>query len=718
LDHVTQVGSTANSYEILSKLAEGGMAEIFLARSASGAGIRRHVVLKRVARERAADTEYVRMFLDEAKLAAQLQHPNIAQVFDIGQLGESYFFTMEYVHGVTVQALVERAHGLGLRLPIGAVLAIIAGAAAGLGHAHQRVGLDGRPLGIVHRDVSPSNLMISFEGHLKVVDFGVAKAVGRPETQAGEIKGKVGYLSPEQCRQLKLDARSDLFSLGIVAWEMLTGRRLFDHESAFATMAAIATEQAPPPSSLRTDLPPAIDTLVDRLLALEPLHRFQTAGEVIEAVEATAIQTTSAVSAATLSRLLRDLFGVVPEPWHALDREAVTVAVAPLPADLAKLAGRSPETDPALADVEQRLTFQFSSITPLPQFEADLDLSSTTNLVLAAHSRETRVVPNLAAEAARLLGEDDTTERERSTRPLTTRKPEAETLLARPLETPPSRPPEAAARPPDVAAPPPTARPTTTSSPPPFASVPPTVVSSVAPLTILGSGPYVPPAPAAIPGSGPRGLIAGTGPRPMLPHVAPPRPGIPAAGQPALRWWIIGGFLLGVVLTMIIVLATRSNKSADSSGPRDASVIAIDAIAVAVDAPQAIDASPADAAEEIDAVPVDAPEADDVAELAAMENEPKPPVAPRRRLRTKAELNAAFRARRFKDIVTACKELGADDDRAVVCTMAACWIKNPIAQEWFRNIGPQQRGGTIKECRRRGAQLKDVCATDLLSCRK
>ncbi|HEY1557741.1 MAG TPA: protein kinase [Kofleriaceae bacterium] len=167
-----EIGSTANRYEILGKLAEGGMAEIFLARGATAAGIERHVVLKRILRERAGDAAFVRMFLDEARLAAQLQHPNVAQVYDVGRLGESYFFTMEYVHGETVRALIKRARATGFSTPIACVLAIGAGAAAGLHHAHERRGANGQPLGIVHRDVSPANLMVTYEGHVKVVDFG------------------------------------------------------------------------------------------------------------------------------------------------------------------------------------------------------------------------------------------------------------------------------------------------------------------------------------------------------------------------------------------------------------------------------------------------------------------------------------------------------------------------------------------------------------------
>ena len=166
-------------YEMLAKLAAGGMAEIFLARLRSIAGIERYVVMKRILPFRASDVDFVKMFLDEARLASQLQHPNVAQVYDIGKLGDSYYFTMEYVHGETVRAIGQRTYELGRKLPLEVVLTIAAGAAAGLHHAHERAGADGSPLGVVHRDVTPSNLMVSFEGTVKVVDFGIAKAIGR-----------------------------------------------------------------------------------------------------------------------------------------------------------------------------------------------------------------------------------------------------------------------------------------------------------------------------------------------------------------------------------------------------------------------------------------------------------------------------------------------------------------------------------------------------------
>jgi serine/threonine protein kinase len=318
-----EVGSTANRYQVLAKLAAGGMAEIFLARGASVAGVERYCVLKRILRERAADAQFAQMFLDEARLAAQLQHPNIAAVYDIGMLGDSYFFTMEYVHGETVRSLLQRAQGLRRPVPLACALTIIAGTAAGLHHAHERNATDGRPLDIVHRDVSPSNLMVSYEGNVKVVDFGVAKAANRAvETSSGTVKGKIGYLSPEQCRGARVDRRSDLFSLGIVMWELLTGARLYRRASDFESMAAIVHETPSAPSLRRAELPPAVDDIVLRLLAKSVGDRFQTAAELVEAIEAASMRAGTILSTSAVARLVRDLFGVRAEPWLEIDADA------------------------------------------------------------------------------------------------------------------------------------------------------------------------------------------------------------------------------------------------------------------------------------------------------------------------------------------------------------------------------------------------------------
>ena len=342
------------------------MADIFLARGEGVAGVERYCVLKRILRDRASDAQFVRMFLDEARLAAQLQHPNIAQVYDIGKLGDSYFFTMEYVHGETVRAILQRAHASRRSPPLGCVLAIAAGAAAGLHHAHERIGIDGRPLGIVHRDVSPTNLMVGFDGSVKLVDFGVAKVADRVvETRSGAVKGKIGYLSPEQARGQRLDRRSDLYSLGIVLWEMLTVERLYKRDNDYDAMSAIIHDPTPPPSRYRRDIPPELDALVLRALAKSADERFQTADELAEAIESVAAQTSSPLSQAGLSRFLRELFGPRPEPWVAVHERAkgdiVTVTSEPIPAKL-----RVPTHDPVdrrLADVIDLSTAEATETT-------------------------------------------------------------------------------------------------------------------------------------------------------------------------------------------------------------------------------------------------------------------------------------------------------------------------------------------------------------------
>jgi serine/threonine-protein kinase len=360
----SEVGSTANRYEVLAKLAEGGMAEIFLAKGASTVGIERYVVLKRILPERAHDTSFVQMFLDEARLAAQLQHPNIAQVYDVGRLGESFFFTMEYVHGATVRAIIKRAKTEQRPVPIGAVLAIAAAAAGALHHAHGRKGPNGAPLHIVHRDVSPSNLMVSYEGHVKLVDFGVAKAADRlSHTMKGTLKGKIAYLTPEQCNSQPVDRRTDLFALGIVMWELLTGEYLYRRDSDFMSMNAIISEPPRPASSVRGDVPRELDEILLRLLAKDPSARYQTGGEVVDAIESVAARLGASVTPSTLARFMTEWYGERPEPWIELEASqsttGITVSTDPL---------QAPNDDASQVDEQLR------KVPTLPPTEVDLEV--------------------------------------------------------------------------------------------------------------------------------------------------------------------------------------------------------------------------------------------------------------------------------------------------------------------------------------------------------
>jgi len=224
------------------------------------------------------------------------------------------------VHGKDVLEILAHGARRDLALPINVALAIITGAAAGLAHAHERLGADGRPLGIVHRDVSPSNVMVGYEGTVKVVDFGVAKVRFREQTQAGTIMGKMAYLSPEQCRTgIELDHRSDIFSLGIVLYEMLTGTRAFRRDTDYDTLRAVINETPPLPSTLVADLPHGLDDVVMRALEKHPRDRFASINAMTDAIEEVAELHGMSLTAGVLRRYMGDTWGTRPEPWRALD---------------------------------------------------------------------------------------------------------------------------------------------------------------------------------------------------------------------------------------------------------------------------------------------------------------------------------------------------------------------------------------------------------------
>src|SRR5688572_29826451 len=225
-------GTRLGKYELIQRLAVGGMAELYLARCTGIEGFEKLVAVKRILPQYACNEEFVSMFLDEARLAATLQHANIAQVYDIGQTEHGLFFTMEFVRGADARELLKSAMRSGDDIPLDRALTIISGAAAGLHAAHEKRGVDGEPLGIVHRDVSPANVLVSFDGCVKVIDFGVAKATRQQsQTRVGTLKGKIAYMAPEQCLGEPVDRRCDVFALGIVLYELTCGQWLFEGEN-------------------------------------------------------------------------------------------------------------------------------------------------------------------------------------------------------------------------------------------------------------------------------------------------------------------------------------------------------------------------------------------------------------------------------------------------------------------------------------------------------
>src|SRR5437868_3674460 len=267
-------------YLLLDRIAVGGMAEIFLARQMGPEGFEKTVVLKRIRPHLGDKKSFVRMFLNEAKLAAQLNHPNIIQIHDLGKVGESYFIAMEYLFGRDMRRVMPKAEALGIPFPVVYACKVASQVLEGLYHAHRKLDVEGRPLGIVHRDVTPENIFVSFDGGVKVLDFGIAKAANQVEmTRAGEIKGKLSYMSPEQCMGKPLDHRSDIFSLGVVLYEWVTGFKLFTGESDVAVLKSITDGKIYRPSYFKADVPEAIEQILMKALEKDPDTRYQSAWE-------------------------------------------------------------------------------------------------------------------------------------------------------------------------------------------------------------------------------------------------------------------------------------------------------------------------------------------------------------------------------------------------------------------------------------------------------
>jgi serine/threonine protein kinase len=300
------------------------MAEVYLALSGELSGYRTLVVVKRILPHLASNQEFIRMFLDEARIAALLDHPNVVRIIEVGHDGDEYFLVMELVQGKPLSGITRKAAKDMNPLTPALSAYIIAQAANGLGYAHDLVDSEGRPLGVVHRDVSPQNILVSFEGAVKVIDFGIVRALGRvSQTNPGGLKGKIEYMSPEQASSEEVDRRADVFALGVVLWEAVTGRHLFRRDTELATMRAIVDEPIPPPSDI-TPVVPQLEQIIVRALQKRREDRFQTAQEMAMALERYAFAA-EGFSPLLLANYVKGLFDVEFTQWKKTVNSALDI---------------------------------------------------------------------------------------------------------------------------------------------------------------------------------------------------------------------------------------------------------------------------------------------------------------------------------------------------------------------------------------------------------
>jgi serine/threonine protein kinase len=300
---------SAERYRPLFKLDAGGMAEVYVAEAESMAGFKKKVAIKRILPSLLKDDRFVRMFLDEARLSLHLSHANIVTVFDIGKSSSTYFIVMEYVEGVNLKAILQEFSRRRITFPVQIAGWVINEVLKGLDYAHRlRDPETGRMLGIVHRDISPPNILCSWNGEVKLTDFGLAKASTQLEsTDPGVVKGKFSYLSPEAASGLEVDARADIFAVGILAYEMLTGRRLFLGETDYQTVQMVRAAEVPSIAAQNPEVTPELERIVRRALARDVDQRYQSASDMADELLGFLFSRSLKVSARDLTEIIADM---------------------------------------------------------------------------------------------------------------------------------------------------------------------------------------------------------------------------------------------------------------------------------------------------------------------------------------------------------------------------------------------------------------------------
>jgi serine/threonine protein kinase len=347
-----QENTRLGKYNLIHKVATGGMGEIFYGKSSGIEGFEREVAIKRMLPHLSSERSFIDMMVKEAKLTVLLNHPNIVQIYDLSKQGGQYYIAMEYVPGITVGTLMEHLHKTQTLMPLEVAVHITLQLLNGLGYAHHFTDPAGAPITIVHRDITPQNILVTSRAFVKITDFGIARAVNEISTTSpGMIKGKLGYIAPEQLSGVEPDHRVDLFCAGILLWEMLAVRRLFKGNTEVETFGLIAQAQVPPLDSVRQDVPQALWAVIQRSLAKDPAARYQTAEAFAEAInQAIFPKVASAFAQATVSYFAANpvLFAGVYQPSPDQHSAAAEGPLAPVKTFTRIIAPPKPQVNPYL----------------------------------------------------------------------------------------------------------------------------------------------------------------------------------------------------------------------------------------------------------------------------------------------------------------------------------------------------------------------------------
>ncbi len=371
-------------YLLLERVNVGGMAEVFKSKAFGVEGFERILAIKRILPNMADDDEFINMFVDEARIAVQLSHANIVQIYELGKFEGQYYIAMEYVAGKDLRQILDYFRKQKALLPLPAAAFLAAKICEGLDYAHRKTDPTGRPLNVIHRDVSPQNILVSYEGAVKITDFGIAKAEDRAsKTQAGVLKGKFGYMSPEQVRGLEIDHRSDIFALGILMYEMMTGKRLFLGESDFSTLEKVRNADVPPPTQHNPSISPELERVLLKSLAKERDERYQWASELHDDLQQFLIENNTIFNAKRLAALMQAEYRTDIEAEMAKMEEFMHAPAPATPEAAAgvegmRMAPTASRTDPAgAARGEKTMIFEsgFGSLSDAPTQIAE-DLSA------------------------------------------------------------------------------------------------------------------------------------------------------------------------------------------------------------------------------------------------------------------------------------------------------------------------------------------------------